>query len=742
VEGLPRAHCVTFPTAESGFKRLPAVAALTRIRALRAAKKSNIVLLAAGEPLKNSEFFNLYNHGFVRVAVGIPEVRVADPGFNGARTIELMERAEREKAILVLFPELGLTAYSCEDLFHQQALLENALQALNRVLKASESLNSVGVVGMPLQIDDLLFNCAVVLFRGKILGIIPKTFLPNYREFYEYRQFAPAPAARSSAIDVLDQRQIPFGERLLFQCQSQRDFTFFVEICEDLWVPIPPSCDAALAGATMILNLSASNITIGKDEYRHNLVSNQSARCLASYLYAAAGPGESTTDLAWDGHAIVYENGTLVAESERFCYESQLVVAELDLERLKLERMRQNSFGQSIQYYRDELRQFRSIAFDIQLPETGRMLCKRNFERFPYVPSDPVLRDRRCYEAYNIQVQGLVKRLQSSRISKIVIGVSGGLDSTHALIVAARALDLLELPRSNLLGYTMPGFATTQRTLENAKALMDAVGCSASEVDIRPSCEQMLRDIGHPYARGEPVYDVTFENVQAGERTSHLFRLANLHQALVLGTSDLSELALGWCTYGVGDHMSHYSVNASVPKTLIQFLIRWVADTKQLGEKTSRILRSILDTEFSPELIPGDPNGEQPGQRTEDAIGPYELQDFNLYYTARFGYLPSKIAFLAYCAWRDRARGPWPEIPEDRRHQYTVSDIKQWLSVFAWRFFQVSQFKRSCIPNAPKVGSGGSLSPRGDYRAPSDSEATAWLEEIKQIPDMDPMARG
>jgi NAD+ synthase (glutamine-hydrolysing) len=688
--------------------------------------------------MKNGEFFNLYNHGFVRAAVGIPEVRVADPAFNGAKTIELMEKAEREKTVLMLFPELGLTAYSCEDLFHQQALLEGAREALRSILKASKKLNLVAAVGMPLQVDHLLFNCAVVLSRGKILGIVPKTFLPNYREFYEYRQFAPASSARSTAVDLFDQKQIPFGERLLFQCDGRQDLAFFVEICEDLWVPIPPSCSAALAGATIVLNLSASNITIAKDEYRHSLVANQSARCLAAYLYAAAGPGESTTDLAWDGHAMVYENGSLVAESERFHYGSQLVVAELDLERLTQERMRQNSFAQSIQRQREELKDFRRISFEVELPEAGRLLCKRAFERFPYVPSDPVVRDRRCYEAYNIQVQGLVKRLQSSHISKIVIGVSGGLDSTHALIVAARALDVMGLPRSNLLGYTMPGFGTTQRTLANAKALMASVGCSAHEVDIRPSCEQMLRDIGHPYSRGEPVYDVTFENVQAGERTSHLFRLANLHHALVLGTSDLSELALGWCTYGVGDHMSHYSINASVPKTLIQFLIRWVADTDQLGKNTSAILRSILETEFSPELIPCDPNGEQPGQRTEDVIGPYELQDFNLYYTARFGYLPSKIAFLSYCAWRDRTHGRWPDIPEDRRHQYTIGDIKRWLTVFASRFFETSQFKRSCIPNAPKVGSGGSLSPRGDYRAPSDSEATAWLEEIKRIPDKDP----
>jgi NAD+ synthase (glutamine-hydrolysing) len=686
---------------------------------------------------ENADFFNLYNHGFVRVAVGTPEVRVADPGFNGARTIELMEQAEREKAVLALFPELGLTSYSCEDLFHQQALLDGAREALRGVLQASEALNLIAVVGMPLQVDHLLFNCAVVIHRGKILGIVPKTFLPNYREFYEYRQFAPAFAAHSSTVDVLGQGDIPFGERLLFQCQEERRFTFFVEICEDLWVPISPSSGAALAGATVILNLSASNITIAKDEYRHSLVATQSARCLAAYLYTAAGTGESTTDLAWDGHAIVYENGDLVAESERFRYDSQLVVAELDLERLALERMRQNSFGQSMQRHQEELRRFRTVSFNIALPNTGRLLCRRLYDRFPYVPPDPALRDQRCYEAYNIQVQGIVKRLQSSRVSKLVIGISGGLDSTHALIVAARAMDVLKLPRSNILAYTMPGFATSQRTMANAKALMAAVGCAANELDIRPACEQMLRDINHPYARGEPVYDITFENVQAGERTSHLFRLANLHQGLVLGTGDLSELALGWCTYGVGDHMSHYSINASVPKTLIQFLIRWAADTNQLGEKASRVLRSILDTEFSPELIPGDPNGEQPAQRTEDVIGPYELQDFNLYYTTRFGYLPSKIAFLCYCSWRDRALGRWPDIPEARRHQYALPEIKQWLSVFALRFFQLSQFKRSCIPNAPKVGSGGSLSPRGDYRAPSDSEATAWLEEIGQIPDQD-----
>jgi NAD+ synthase (glutamine-hydrolysing) len=683
-------------------------------------------------------FLNLYNHGFIRVAVGVPEVQVADPEFNAAKTLGLMEQAVAEKAVLVLFPELGLSAYSCEDLFHQQALLNGTLDALQTVLTASTDMNLIAVIGVPLQVQHLLFNCAVVLYRGQILGVVPKTYPPNYREFYELRQFAPASSATRAAISLCGQDDIPFGERLLFQAGDDPRFTFFAEICEDLWVPIPPSSYAALAGATVLLNLSASNVTIGKAEYRHSLAANQSARCLAAYLYTAAGTGESTTDLAWDGQAMVYENGTLIAESERFSYASQLVAADLDLERLSQERMRQTSFAQSVQRHRDDVGQFHTIRFPVALPATDRLLLDRVYDRFPYVPADPTVRDRRCYEAYNIQVQGLVKRLKSSRISNVVLGISGGLDSTHALIVAARAMDVLGYPRAHIKAYTMPGFATSKRTLANAWALMQAIGCEAREVDIRPSCEQMLRDLGHPYARGEPVYDITFENVQAGERTSHLFRLANYHQALVLGTSDLSELALGWSTYGVGDHMSHYNVNASVPKTLIQYLIRWVADTEQLGSEASAVLWAILETEFSPELIPGDIDGDQPGQRTEALVGPYELQDFNIYYTTRLGYLPTKVAFLSYCCWRDRTHGRWPDIPAEQRHQYTIGEIKHWLSVFLWRFFQISQFKRSCVPNAPKVGSGGSLSPRGDYRAPSDSEATVWLEQLKRIPDLDP----
>ena len=682
-------------------------------------------------------FFNLYNHGFIRVAMGVPQVRVADPAFNAAQSIELMEQASIQHVLLMVFPELGLSSYTCDDLFHQQALLDASVTALQTVLQASRRLPLVAVVGLPLQIDQQLFNCAVVLHQGRILGIVPKIYLPGYREFYEVRQFAPAANAHRDTITLCGQDPIPFGEGLLFHIEGVPNGTFFVEICEDLWVPIPPSCFAALAGATVLLNLSASNVTVGKDEYRHSLVANQSARCQAAYLYTAAGAGESTTDLAWDGHAMVYENGALLAESERFRQTSQWVMADIDLERLTQERMRMNSFGYSMQRHRETLQNFRNIRVPAALPRTERVLCQRHYARFPYVPSDPGVRDRRCYEAYNIQVQGLVKRLASASIHKVVIGVSGGLDSTHALIVAAKAMDLLGYPRTHILAYTMPGFATSSRTRDNAWALMRAIGCSAHELDIRPSAEQMLQDLQHPYAQGKPVYDITFENVQAGERTSHLFRLANYHKALVVGTGDLSELALGWCTYGVGDHMAHYSVNASVPKTLIQFLIRWVADTGELGQEASDTLRDIVDTEFSPELIPGDANGNQPSQRTEDIVGPYELQDFNIYHTTRLGYAPPKIAFLAYHCWRDRTQGLWPDIPEDRRQQYTLAEIKQWLSVFAWRFFKTSQFKRSCIPNAPKVGSGGSLSPRGDYRAPSDSEATVWLDQLQLIPEMD-----
>ncbi len=686
----------------------------------------------------HESFFNLYNHNFVRVAVAIPEVRVADPEFNASHTIELMERAADQRAVLVAFPELGLSAYSCEDLFQQQALLDGCRAALADVVAASMKLPAVIVVGVPLQVDSLLFNCAAVVHRGRVLGVVPKTYLPNYREFYEMRQFVPGDTVPREAIDLLGQRDVPFGNRLLFQLEDQPLATFHVELCEDLWVPIPPSSYAALLGASLLVNLSASNSTIGKAEYRRQLVASQSSRGLAAYLYSAAGCGESTTDLAWDGHGMIYENGTPLAETARFAEGPQLITGDVDLDRLAQDRMRQTSFGQAVIRHRDSLTGFRTIRFSADLRRAGRLPLVRRYERFPYVPSDPMQRDERCREVYEIQVQGLVTRLRSIGPEvQIVIGVSGGLDSTQALLVCAQAMDRLKRPRAHILAYTMPGFATSARTLNQAWWLIKAVGCTGHEIDIKPSCLRMFQDIGHPYAQGKPVYDVTFENVQAGERTSHLFRLANQHGGIVVGTSDLSELALGWCTYGVGDHMAHYHVNASVPKTLIQYLIRWVAKTNRLGADVSSVLEEVLATEISPELVPGVRSEPQPSQRSEDVIGPYALQDFSLYYTLRFGYLPPKVAFLAWSAWHDREQGVWPDIPEGQRRAFTIGEIKRWLRVFSERFFTSSQFKRSCLPNAPKVGSGGSLSPRSDYRAPSDSDAGVWLRQVDTIPEAD-----
>ncbi|TAL16429.1 MAG: NAD(+) synthase [Aquabacterium sp.] len=680
-----------------------------------------------------STFFDPATHGFTRVAVAVPRIRVADPAHNAERTVELMQQAAQQGASLVAFPELGLSAYTCDDLFHQRALLDACEAALQRVLEASAALPLVAVVGLPLRVDHRLFNCAAVISGGRLLGVVPKTYLPNYGEFYEARQFNPGDAALSTRITLCGQADVPFGCGLLFQAAHQPLLRFHVEICEDVWVPIPPSTYAAMAGATVLVNLSASNITIGKSAYRHQLVSTQSSRCIAAYLYSSAGMGESTTDLAWDGQALICENGELLAESERFATAGHLIAADVDLERLSRERMRQTTYGLAVEKHRDRLQDFRSVDFDLPRPAARAPTLLRRLERFPYVPSKAAQRDERCEEVYNIQVQGLVQRLAHTGSGKLVIGISGGLDSTHALLVCAKAMDLLGRPRGDILGYTMPGFATSTRTLQQAHRLMAAVGCSAQEIDIRPSCEQMLKDIGHPYARGEKVYDIAFENVQAGERTSHLFRLANFHHGFVVGTGDLSELALGWCTYGVGDHMSHYNVNASVPKTLIKHLVRWVADKDAIGKAGSAVLRDILDTEVSPELVPGD-GGTQPAQSTEDTIGPYELHDFFLYYVLRYGFSPSKVAFLAHAAWRDAKLGNWPESPDVTRRDYDLAAIKRHLRSFVWRFFQTSQFKRSCIPNAPKVGSGGSLSPRGDWRAPSDGQADAWLAELDRIP--------
>jgi len=666
------------------------------------------------------DFWNLYAHGFVRVALATPALRVADPRTNLAGTLALARQAARAKALLCVFPELGLSAYTCEDLFHQQALLDGAEAALTALLAQSRRLPVALLVGLPVRVDGLLYNCAALVCGGKLVGVVPKTYLPGYREFYELRQFTPADVGTRREIALAGQRA-PFGNDLLFQLEEQPHFRLFVELCEDLWVPAPPSSFAALAGASVVANLSASNVLVGKHEYRRQLAANQSARCIAAYLYSAAGPGESTTDLAWDGHAMAWENGTLLAESRRFSNEPQLTLADVDLGRLEADRMRQNSFGQAVRRHHAEVERFRRVAFSLALPR-GRLPLLRQVERHPYVPGDPATRDARCEEVYRIQVQGLAQRMRATGIERLVIGVSGGLDSTQALLVCARAMDELGLPRRNVLGYTLPGFATTARTRAQAWALMRALGIRAEEIDIRPSCLQMLADLGHPYAagkRGRSVYDLTFENVQAGERTSHLFRLANRHGALVVGTGDLSELALGWCTYGVGDQMAHYAVNASVPKTLIRHLIAWVAASGAFDPAVRRALTRVLATEISPELVPGARGGVL--QLSEQVVGPYDLQDFHLYYVLRFGYAPSKVAFLAWHAWRGK-------------DGYRLAEIKRWLRVFLQRFFQASQFKRSALPNGPKVGSGGSLSPRGDWRAPSDGVADVWLADLARVP--------
>jgi NAD+ synthase (glutamine-hydrolysing) len=677
---------------------------------------------------RKSLFDSIYSHGFARVAVAMPSVDVASPQFNADQTLQLARRASAEDAVLVVFPEMGLSAYSNEDLFLQDALLDSVEIALRRVLDASRELSPILIVGAPLRSESRLFNCAVVVYRGRILGVVPKTYLPNYREFYEKRQFTSGLQAVGKNITVAGET-VPFGNDVIFQATNWPDFVLHAEVCEDVWAPLPPSTMAALAGATVLANLSASNSIVGKADYRRLLCCSQSAKCIAAYLYTAAGPGESTTDLAWDGHALIYENGERLAESTRFTREPSLTTADLDLDRLRQERMRMTSFSDCVAAHRQQLEAIRVVAFDLEIPKRNVML-QRDVQRFPYVPTDPQRRDERCHEVYNIQVEGLMKRLEATGLKRVVIGISGGLDSTQAVLVAVRAFDQLKLPRQNILGVTMPGFATSASTLANAKDLMRCLRISAKEIDIRPSCQQMFADIGHPFSRGEPAYDLTFENVQAGERTSHLFRLANYVNGFVVGTGDLSELALGFTTYGVGDQMSHYNVNASVPKTLIQFLIRWLIKTRQFDDETLDVLTRIVGLRYSPELVPA-ADGED-SQTAEAVVGPYELHDFYLYYLSRFGFRPSKVAFLAQHAWGNTGQGEWPEIiPLESRNAYDLDAICRWLEIFLFRFFEFSQFKRSAMPNAPKIGSGGSLSPRSDWRAPSDAHADVWIQELR-----------
>ena len=725
---------------------------------------------AVTAPATDIEFLSAYDQGFARVAaVTLPVVPV-DPAANAAAIIEQARTLADDGVCLAAFPELCLTGYAIDDLLLSDVLLSDVLAAIETLRAASAGLLTALVVGAPLRLGDRLYNCALVIQGGRVRGVAPKSYLPTYREFYEKRHFAPGdalpagvesielPGVRSgsgSADGVEPSARVPFGANLLFEVADAPGLTFHVEVCEDMWVPVPPSSLAALAGATVLVNLSGSPITVGRAEDRELLARSSSARGLAAYVYAAAGQGESSTDLAWDGQTLVYENGELLGSTERFPDGPRATVVDVDIEGLRAERLRQGTFadnartlsasvaGSPVATFTDPaaFRRIRIGAADLTAPRTDIGL-RRRVDRFPFVPDDPARLAQDCYEAYNIQVAALVQRLGAIGNPKIVIGVSGGLDSTHALIVAARAMDRLGRPRSDIHAITMPGFATSAGTRRNAEDLAVGLGCTFEELDIRATATQMLTEMGHPYGEyartgvlpegvsERELYDVTFENVQAGLRTDFLFRIANHRGGIVLGTGDLSELALGWCTFGVGDQMAHYGVNAGIPKTLIQHLIRWVVAEELFDDAVGRTLLSILDTEISPELVPAGAGGAI--QSTQAKIGPYALQDFTLWHVLRRGSRPSRIAFLALRAWHDADAGDWPEgLPSSEKVAYDLPEIRRWLELFHRRFF-TNQFKRSTLPNGPKVVAGGSLSPRGDWRMPSDAAATAWLAELER----------
>ena len=685
------------------------------------------------------EFRSAYDQGFARVAAVTLPVTLADPAANAAAVIARARRLGEEGVCLAVFPELGLTGYSIDDLLLSDVLLRETLAAIETIRAASAGFLPAIVVGAPLRAGGRLFNCAVVIAGGAVRGAAPKSYPPAYREFYEKRHFACGGDAGERDIDVNGAR-VPFGTDLLFEVDDVPGLVFHAEVCEDMWVPVPPSSLAALAGATVLVNLSGSPVTVGRAEDRELLVRASSSRGLAAYVFAAAGQGESSTDLAWDGQTLVYENGELLGSTERFGEGARAAVVDVDIEGLLAERVRQGSFEDN---RRALLRPgagpggagFRTVRIgrgDLTVPRTDIGL-RRAVDRFPFVPDDPARLAQDCYEAYNIQVAALVQRLRAIGEPRIVIGVSGGLDSTHALIVAARAVDRLGLGREHIHAITMPGFATSAGTKSNALALARALGCHVEELDIRPLAERMLAAMDHPYGRGErgrEVYDVTFENVQAGLRTDLLFRIAGRRGGIVLGTGDLSELALGWCTFGVGDQMAHYGVNAGIPKTLIQHLIRWVVAERLFPDDVGDVLLDILGTEISPELVPA--HEGEPIQSTQARIGPYALQDFTLWHVLRRGSRPSRIAFLAERAWADPSAGAWPPgLPEEERVAYDLAAIRKWELVFFRRFFS-NQFKRSTLPNGPKVVAGGSLSPRGDWRMPSDASGAAWIAELER----------
>ncbi len=677
-------------------------------------------------------FHDRHAHGLIRVATATPYVRPVDIAANVAGIIDEARKGHERGADLIVYPELCVSSYAIDDLHLQNAVLDRTERGIDEILAASADFDPVLVIGAPLRRNAKIYNCALVIAHGELLGVVPKSYLPNYREFYEKRHFAHGRNCQDLWIGV-NGAEVPFGTDLIFAAEGLPNFTFGVEICEDFWAPNPPGTLAALAGATILCNLSASPITIGRADDRHLHCRASSARSICAYVYSASGHGESTTDLAWDGQGVVYELGELMRESVRFDLHGELCVVDVDTDRIAAERMRNQTFGDAAEAHGRPEDSYRRIVFEHHpATEAKRDVPDliRPIRRFPFVPNNAQTLDEDCYEAFNIQVDALMRRIQATQAKSLVIGISGGLDSTHALIVASKACDRLGLPRSTIRGYTMPGFGTSEGTRSNAWKLMEAFEITAEEIDIKPAARLMLEDMGHPFANGDPVYDLTFENVQAGLRTDYLFRLAGHHGGFVIGTGDLSELALGWCTYGVGDHMSHYGVNAGVPKTLIRYLIRWTIRTEQFLPVCSEVLDEVYHTVISPELVPAGEDGEM--QSTEELIGPYELNDFFLHHIARYGQRPGKVAYLAWHAWRDASAGEWPvDFPEEGRNEYDLATIAKWLEGFLKRFFGFSQFKRSALPNGPKVSSMGALSPRGDWRAPSDAVADVWVEELR-----------
>ena len=639
------------------------------------------------------------NYGFVKVASAIPSVKVANCDYNTSRIEQLIAQAEEQQVSIICFPELCITSYTCQDLFASQLLLDQAELMLMRLIETTRSYNIVSIVGVPVTYQGMLLNCAVVFGSGKIYGVVPKSYLPNYKEFYEMRWFTPAATLPQGEVHLAGQN-VPIGVNLVFETMACK---FGVELCEDLWAPVPPSSHLSLAGAEIIFNLSASNDCIGKHEYLKSLVAQQSARCICGYVYSGCGFGESTQDIVFSGKAMICEDGHMLAEAERFLLDEQLIVSEIDVERIRMERRTNTTFTTNVNATADR----KHLLIDVPQTMTisDELKLSRSIDPHPFVPAGPAL-DQRCEEIFNIQVEGLAKRIMHINCETLVIGVSGGLDSTLALLVAVRACDKLQRSRKSVVGITMPGFGTTNRTYTNATNLMKMLGVTIREISIAEACTQHFKDLGYdPAAR-----DVTYENSQARERTQILMDAANQMNGIVVGTGDLSELALGWATYN-GDHMSMYGVNVSVPKTLVRHLVEWTAHN--IADPASRaILEDVAATPISPELLPAD-SEDNITQKTEDLVGPYELHDFFLYYMLRYGFPPKKILFLAKQAFADT---------------YDQETILKWLRTFVRRFFQ-QQFKRSCLPDGPKVGS-CSLSPRGDWRMPSDADASGWLAEL------------